>query len=374
MLYVQMVNLRRRSGDANRTSFMHSLDRLGYEGHYDVYDFMGLGDTNNHLGGRASIEQAEGYNLIIYDAGNIQSLIMPDGSVRDTQKVDQVSWFQDWLAQAGTSEAGFATLWILGSEAVEDNPTAALYTTEMGVLLQSTNQGLNLNPEVDGVTSFTFDQGSDQADVDFTSDLYQLNGGCPSIRDYDALGAAGTAVTTHRYRDPVSGTLGDGGIVMNRNNAENWNTILQSHPWFDIRNAVGPPAGPADLALLDKVLDAVLRSPCLQDPDPTDARPPDEAIEVRRETVLYPNVPNPFNPTTTIRFDLAQRGLVSLRIYDVAGRLVRLLLDEEREGGRDLRMVWDGLDAGGRAVASGIYFCRLETVDTALLRKLVVMR
>jgi len=302
--------------------------------------------------------------------------IMPDGSDKDTQKIDQVGWFRDWLAQAPTSEAGFATLWILGSEVLEERPTAALYTSDMGVSLQSTNQALNLNPQVDGVASFTFDRGSGQAGVDFTSDLLQLHGGCPSIRDYDALGTTGTAVTTHRYRDPVNGTLGGGAIVMNRNNAENWNTIFQSHPWFDMRDPQSSVPGTLDVRedLMLAILAGTLPTPCLQQVDPTDAGRPGEENALPAVTALHPNVPNPFNPMTTIHFDLAQEGHVSLRIYDVAGHLVRTLLDEKRPAAWNHTVVWDGLDQGARPVASGVYFSRLDTTSASLVRKIVALR
>ena len=47
MLYYQNINARRRSGPTNRSSFMYTLDKLGYRGDYDVYDHQGLGNTNN---------------------------------------------------------------------------------------------------------------------------------------------------------------------------------------------------------------------------------------------------------------------------------------------------------------------------------------
>lgn len=75
---------------------------------------------------------------------------------------------------------------------------------------------------------------------------------------------------------------------------------------------------------------------------------------------LHPNAPNPFNPMTTIRFDLPSAGRVALAVYDVAGRLIRVLVAEELPAGSH-QTVWDGRDSAGRAVASGGYFARLET-------------
>jgi hypothetical protein len=244
----------------------------------------------------------------------------------------------------------------------------------MGVVLNATDQGLSLNPNVAGVASFTFDRGPDQANQDFTTDSFTLNGGCPSIRNYDALGSNGTAVITHRYRSPTTGALGDGAIVMNRNNSEGWNTIFQSHPWFDIRDPAGAPANPSpEQVLLDKILAAVLPVACLRTPDPVDAGEGD-TLGVAPRTALYQNVPNPFNPVTLIQFDIAAPGHVSLRIYDVAGRIVRTLLNGKISGGRNQSVVWDGQDDHGRRISSGIYFYRLQTSDSQLTRKMVLLR
>lgn len=75
------------------------------------------------------------------------------------------------------------------------------------------------------------------------------------------------------------------------------------------------------------------------------------------------NFPNPFNPATTITFDLPRPDRISLRIFDVAGRRVRaLLVDQERGEGRQ-QFVWRGRDDAGRLVGAGVYFYRVETGD-----------
>ena len=91
-------------------------------------------------------------------------------------------------------------------------------------------------------------------------------------------------------------------------------------------------------------------------------------------TAVFQNVPNPFNPTTTIRFDLARDGRVQLRIYDVAGRHVRTLLDEGMTAGAGKLAIWNGLDDTGNHVSSGVYFYRFEAGDFAATKKLVVMK
>ncbi len=90
-------------------------------------------------------------------------------------------------------------------------------------------------------------------------------------------------------------------------------------------------------------------------------------------TYLEQNHPNPFNPMTTIAFGLAEPARVSLRLYDAAGRLVRILVDEHRMEGT-YEVIWDGRDGTGHQVASGVYFYNLqagafsETVKMILLR------
>jgi hypothetical protein len=88
---------------------------------------------------------------------------------------------------------------------------------------------------------------------------------------------------------------------------------------------------------------------------------------------LYQNVPNPFNPTTLIRFDLPVRSHVRLGIYNVKGQLVRAILDQEIDEGRS-EVGWDGTDSMGKGVASGIYFYRLDTPVFGETRKMILLR
>jgi hypothetical protein len=76
-------------------------------------------------------------------------------------------------------------------------------------------------------------------------------------------------------------------------------------------------------------------------------------------SAMFQNHPNPFNPITTITFDVATPGVVTIRIFDVSGRLVRTVTDGFRPQGRHSE-VWDGRDDRGNAVHSGIYFYRMD--------------
>lgn len=85
------------------------------------------------------------------------------------------------------------------------------------------------------------------------------------------------------------------------------------------------------------------------------------------------STPNPFNPETTIRFTLDRRGQASLLIYDVSGRLVRRLVDDELAAGPH-EVLWDGRDQSGRSVTPGVYFSCLESAGQSAMRKVVLMK
>ena len=100
----------------------------------------------------------------------------------------------------------------------------------------------------------------------------------------------------------------------------------------------------------------------------------EEESGVPKAYSLGQNVPNPFNPSTTIGYDVpAGGGSVSLRVYDVSGRLVRILVDgHETEGVKSV--TWDGMGDRGQRVASGIYFYRMRAPGFAETKKMVLLR
>ncbi len=88
---------------------------------------------------------------------------------------------------------------------------------------------------------------------------------------------------------------------------------------------------------------------------------------------LLPNVPNPFNPQTEIRFELAKAGRARVTIFDVTGRKVRTLIDQSMSAGPQARM-WFGKDDRGQQAPSGTYYVRLETDGKIDTRKLLLLK
>lgn len=99
-----------------------------------------------------------------------------------------------------------------------------------------------------------------------------------------------------------------------------------------------------------------------------------EAEPVDGMTGLLPSYPNPFNPTTTVAYRPASDTHVELAVYDVSGRLVRLLANHRSEAGRLHEIVWDGTGNAGEQLPSGVYLLRLLTETSEETRKLVLLK
>ena len=88
---------------------------------------------------------------------------------------------------------------------------------------------------------------------------------------------------------------------------------------------------------------------------------------------LHQNFPNPFNPSTEIRFDIPTARNVELRIYNQLGQTVRTLVDNRMKAG-SYRLKWDGKTEAGHSVSSGVYFYSLEAGDFSQIRKMTLVK
>jgi hypothetical protein len=132
-------------------------------------------------------------------------------------------------------------------------------------------------------------------------------------------------------------------------------------------------------------------SPCIDSGDPTLTDPDDSrsdmgatvgpyehpvAVQETSRPVafrLHPATPNPFNPSTTIRYTLPESGNATLSIWSVDGRRVRTLVDGHVTAGTH-SVAWDGMDATGRAAASGVYVVRLTTRTRTVVQAVTLVR
>lgn len=136
--------------------------------------------------------------------------------------------------------------------------------------------------------------------------------------------------------------------------------------WWDVRSlargfgliyAQLEPMGPVGLA--GAIIDSVQYGFIVNVPEP---------VEFPNQYVLQQNFPNPFNPSTTIRFSLPHETRVRVEVFDLLGRKVRTLLDEELPRGTH-SLVWDASQQ-----ASGVYYCRLQTKEIILTRAILLQK
>ncbi len=88
---------------------------------------------------------------------------------------------------------------------------------------------------------------------------------------------------------------------------------------------------------------------------------------------LNQNAPNPFNPTTSIRYELPNTVQVTLKVYNLLGQEVRLLVNARQEAGFHT-IIWNGRNVAGRSVSSGVYFYRIEAGEFTKAKKMLLLK
>ena len=91
------------------------------------------------------------------------------------------------------------------------------------------------------------------------------------------------------------------------------------------------------------------------------------------EFALHSNYPNPFNPTTTISYDLPEQSHITLDIYDLLGKRIKTLVHQSQDAGRQIVM-WDGTDDVRRQVSAGVYLYRIQTGEFTQTRKMLILK
>lgn len=176
----------------------------------------------------------------------------------------------------------------------------------------------------------------------------------------DSVPEAGSWVELGRFRTTITGLWGVRTFL---------SPTAGTNGRFAIRYAVvngGPAGANSDYMGIDMI--SIIR------PGTVDVRNP--ANEIPKEFALEQNYPNPFNPTTLIEYALPQESQVALRVYDLLGRLVVTLREGVQNAGFH-NLTWDGRNAAGASVGSGLYFYRIDatpaTVGAAPFSKIMKM-
>ncbi len=91
------------------------------------------------------------------------------------------------------------------------------------------------------------------------------------------------------------------------------------------------------------------------------------------EFALHQNSPNPFNPITTLRYELPENGLVNITIYDMLGREVKTLINQTQDAGYR-SIIWDATNDYGKPVSAGLYLYQIQAGDYMQTKKMVLLK
>jgi hypothetical protein len=340
----------------------------GYTG-YDIYSTQApTSGLHNGLGGRAEIGDLDGYSMIVWDSGNIPTYTitnaLPDDITFDDDLLD------DWLINNDEDVCG----WFMGCEIATD-------LTDDTVFLQ-TNLGSqrilspNYYDDVTGVLVPKVYASHTALQIGGLEPYFWVDGGCPSIENFDMVDVFGAlANESHRWEDD-GGTTAKAGIF-NRDPDGNGTdvdaaghsnrTLFNPFSYYQVWDAGFGVGGGFDYAR--QMVGDVLTYLCTFGPNTT----PDAAGTVPAKTEIAGNFPNPFNPTTTIKFALSTDEIVHLNVYDLSGRMVKTLVNGPMAA-EDHEVIWNGKDDSGNRVASGVYFYKLVAGDFTATEKMVMLK
>jgi hypothetical protein len=338
----------------------------------DKYDVNGpTSGVSNGPGSRAKTKQlVDQYRAIVWDCGDLTSITISDGTVNSDKSNDcamLINWFEQSEHVCG--------LWVCGDGVAGDlddlasTPALTLMSTWCGVDFVAMSYfdetggrsgGGIVSPLLTGETNAGIFVHAGVPDK-----LYAF-GGCPVINQFDVLEKTANGKyalsypvynATNRYAAIASETLNPAGYAVRTM----WFGFSMQYLRDDVFSA------PIDrFEIAKNVFDWMqfVTNPCCI--GYADA-------EIPGAYKLSQNFPNPFNPVTTIKFDMKERGPVTLRVYNVAGHLVRTLVDDVRDAAA-YSIPWDGRNNIGSEVASGIYFYKMETKVFSETRKMVLLR
>ena len=194
---------------------------------------------------------------------------------------------------------------------------------------------------------------------------FVIYGGCPTVRNFDVLQATGLSFPVHPYPNG-SGEAMISQVTPNQNGSTA-RTVLAGFSFETIRDTA-----PGFPPVREGFLRAAFR--CLLNGIGS-IGPPTGVRDNHTSSFLNNAAPNPFNPETTIRYGVRKRGHVSLKVYNVAGQLVRTLVDDIKSPRpKGFEVTWDGRSDRGDAAATGVYFYKLVAPGFTETKKMVLLK
>jgi hypothetical protein len=351
------------SGRGVQPYYDSAFDQLGIMHKVDRYDVR-RPDSNvgNGLGSRVqnvAQQLIPWYKKILWNSTNLNDGLIGDG-VAANEKSNDFGTLYAYIDQSNRAPG----LWISGDynatewASLASADAVALRSAYMNFGVQTLDHksvGLPVSPLVVGASGGIFDNITGP-------DSMVAYGGCNLINEFDVLQQQGASVEQAYYDGNLAypailsqATVNAGGSTAR--------VVLSGFSYHYIRDDRA--AGIMDRVFHVKKILAFLEN---QTQEPTGVKPSGYAYS------LSQNYPNPFNPTTTINYTLKEQGDVTLRIYNVAGQLIRTLVEATRTPGEVHTATWDGRNDAGQSVSSGVYFYKLVAGSYVQTKKMVLLK
>ncbi len=327
---------------------------------YDVYFVNGPdSDVGNGIGGRASHILLTDYDDILYTSGAMGIFTLANGDFNNDAGND-VATLTGWLDQGGkdiflTGDGLASDLAQSGSEGqafLEGYMGVSTVTHDVRPLI-----GNQTTPLVRVTAGNPVFNGSLQTWIAF--------GGCYDVNSFDGVNVLGTALRIAEFDNPTGGQYSYSAAALNL--LAGGSRVI-SMP-VDLMYVYTDPAAAGNLrpGRAQLLRDVLLYFGVAGDPQ--DVSPVLPGI-----TFQTNHYPNPFNPSTTIKYSMPTAGHLKLCIYNVRGQLVKTMIDGNRPAGADQTIVWDGTDNQGGSVSSGIYFYEARTGGEVKVQKMALVK
>ncbi len=333
---------------------------------YDAYYVNAPGSgVGNGIGGRANAQLLADYSDIFYTCGDLSRNTISNGDFQNDAG-DDVGTLSAWLDQ------GRKDILLTGDNLASDlaqsgQATLSFLQDKMGLSLVTND----LRPFIGNQTSPLVQPTPDNP-VFFPGwhpDTWIAFGGCPTINTFDGVETLGGGQRLAEFMDPSGWGYQYSAATLNILNPGSNQSRVISMPVDLMYVYTDPNAGgnllPARARLLDAfanffgfVGDIVLPS----------------AVDLPGVVFATSNAPNPFNPSTTIKYSLPKAGHLKLSVYNVRGQLVKTLIDGPRPAGANQTVVWDGKDNLGTAASSGIYFYEARAAGELRVGKMTLLK
>jgi hypothetical protein len=364
-------------GGPGQLFFDSALDMLGLSEEVDRFDVLAPSSVvDNSLASRVKDNVTQIVNIyehILWDSGDLSSGLVGDGTGAPEKSNDWGLLFT--FLNTGTLGNG-PGLYLCGDDMAEEWATLGgagpiqVKSTYMNFDLLSGSHifhGESVSPHMTATGSSFIHLG--------VPDELIAYGGCFGINDFDVVDPTGTSITEYPYP-----TSGDGAVIsmskLNSNN-ETAVVVLSGYSYTFTRDASETPGASSKLNAAPPVFPPA-RVEFLRDLFIKLGKVVGTATGVKDgpqyANALSNNYPNPFNPTTTIRYSIKERAHVSLKVYNVAGQLVRTLVDEVQAPDAIQPVTWDGSNDAGQTVSSGVYFYKLVTKNFSQTKKMVLLK